>query len=133
MIDKIHKRTPVKFLIVGSITFLCEYIIFYSLYVLLHWELLLSNSLSFAVGLSMSFMLNRLWAFKIDRYARKLHHQAVIYGALAATNLVINNLIVAGLKADGLDPRIGKVVAIAVIAIWNLLIYKYFIFKESLE
>jgi hypothetical protein len=38
-----------------------------------------------------------------------------------------------GGKADGLDPRIGKVVAIAVIAIWNLLIYKHFIFKESLE
>jgi putative flippase GtrA len=76
-------------------------------------------------------MLNRIWAFKKDNYQRKLHHQAVIYIVLALSNLVINNLIVSGLKTAGLDPRIGKIIAIATIAVWNFLIYKYVIFRAG--
>jgi putative flippase GtrA len=100
------------------------------LYIFVHWNLLLANSLSFIVGLSISFMLNRIWAFKEDNYQRKFHHQALIYIVLALSNLVINNLIVSGLKAAGLDPRIGKIIAIATIAVWNFMVYKYIIFKS---
>jgi len=130
-LDELKQNRAVRFLTVGSLTFLCEYIVFYVLYVFLNWNLLLANSLSFAVGLSMSFMLNRLWAFKKQDYQRKVHHQAAIYIVLALSNLVINNLIVTGLKALGLDPRIGKIFAIATIAVWNFFAYKYVIFKEK--
>lgn len=112
-------------------TVVVEYVVFYILYVGLNWNLFLANSLSFAVGLSMSFMSNRLWAFKKDEFERPAHHQAMIYAALAVTNLVVNNLIVGGLKSAGLDPRIGKVAAIAVIAVWNFFVYKHIIFKEK--
>jgi len=122
-----------RFLLVGSVTFLGEYVVFYALYIIFHWNLLVSNSLSFGIGLSVSFMLNRIWAFKRTNYKRKMHHQAAIYLALALSNLVINNLIVAGLKDIGVDPRIGKVIAIGTIAIWNFLIYKYVIFMEWSE
>jgi putative flippase GtrA len=120
-----------KFLIGGSITFLVEYGIFYSLYIFLGWNLLLANSLSFAIGLGISFMFNRLWAFKKHDYKRAAHHQAVLYAILAVTNLVMNNLIVGGLKIMGLDPRIGKIIAILIIAAWNFLVYKFIIFKED--
>lgn len=129
-LEEVKKNQAVRFLTVGSITFLCEYIVFYVLYIFVHWNLLLANSLSFIVGLSISFMLNRIWAFKEDNYQRKFHHQALIYIVLALSNLVINNLIVSGLKAAGLDPRIGKIIAIATIAVWNFMVYKYIIFKS---
>jgi len=132
-IEKLHQSSAIRFLTVGSLTFLTEYIVFYVLYVFLHWNLLVANSLSFAVGLSMSFMLNRKWAFKKQSYQRKFHHQAIIYIALALSNLVINNVIVAGLKDIGIDPRIGKVLAIATIAVWNFVIYKLIIFREKTD
>ena len=118
-----------KFLIVGSLTFISEYLVFYMLFIFLRWDLLLANSLSFGVGLSLSFLLNRTWAFRQDNYRRKIHHQIVIYISLACTNLVINNLIVSLLRAWGLDPRFGKIIAIGAIAIWNFLIYKCLIFS----
>ncbi len=132
-LKELQKKQSIRFLTVGSLTFLCEYIVFYVLYVFAHWNLLLANSLSFAVGLSMSFMLNRVWAFKRQEYQRKVHHQAAIYAVLALSNLLINNLIVAGLKSAGLDPRIGKVIAIAVIAVWNFIIYQRIIFRSKTE
>lgn len=125
---KLLESSLVRFLLGGGITVLCEYIVFYVLYIFLGWNLLLANSLSFGVGLGTSFMFNRLWAFKKDKYNRKAHHQAVLYGVLAATNLIMNNLIVAGLKDLGLDPRIGKVIAIVLIATWNFMIYHKIIF-----
>jgi len=130
MIQKLLANRIVRFLLGGSVTVVCEYVVFYVLYVLFHWNLLVANSLSFGVGLGISFLFNRLWAFKQDNFRRKVHHQLLMYIALAATNLVFNNLIVAGLKDFGLDPRIGKIVAIVAIAVWNFLLYKSLIFNS---
>jgi putative flippase GtrA len=131
VISNVKSSQALRFLTVGSVTFSCEYAVFYILYVFAQWNLLIANSLSFGVGLTVSFMLNRIWAFKQTNYQRKIHHQAAIYIALAITNLVINNLIVGTLKTLGLDPRLGKIIAIITIAVWNFLIYKYIIFKEE--
>ncbi len=125
---KLLDSSLVRFLLGGSVTVLCEYVVFYILYVFLKWNLLLANSLSFGVGLGVSFMFNRLWAFKKDTYQRKGHHQAILYAALAVTNLVLNNVIVGSLKSAGLDPRIGKFIAIVFIAAWNYVIYRKIIF-----
>lgn len=117
-----------RFLLGGGVTVTCEYLIFYGLFVLLHWNLLLANSLSFGVGLGVSFIFNRMWAFKQASFRRKAHHQAMLYIILAVTNLVLNNMIVAGLQFIAVDPRIGKFVAIICIAAWNFIIYTKIIF-----
>lgn len=129
LIESYLSPAALRYLLVGSATFIIEYIVFYILYVFLHWNLLLANSLSFGVGLATSFSLNRIWAFKQQEFQRPVHHQAMLYIALALTNLFINNAIVASLNAVGLDPRIGKIVAIATIALWNFLIFRAIIFK----
>jgi putative flippase GtrA len=131
MLRRMYSGNFIRFLTVGLLTFSCEYAVFYGLYAILHWNLLLANSLSFGVGLSVSFGSNRLWAFKRVEYKRRLHHQLMAYVSLALTNLILNNIIVATLNALGLDPRIGKVFAIALIAVWNFLIYKHYIFSSS--
>jgi len=118
----------VRFLLGGGVTVACEYVVFYGLFVLLHWNLFVANSLSFGVGLGVSFIFNRMWAFKQASFRRKAHHQAMLYAILAVTNLVLNNMIVAGLQAIAIDPRIGKFVAIICIAAWNFIIYTKIIF-----
>jgi putative flippase GtrA len=128
---RLRESSVPKFLVGGSITFIVEYGIFYVLYIFLHWHLFLANSLSFAAGLGVSFMFNRLWAFKRVDYKRPTHHQAVLYFILALTNLILNNLIVGTLKFAGMDVRLGKLIAIIAIATWNFLVYKHIIFKED--
>lgn len=130
-VAQLRASSAPKFVLGGSVTFIVEYGIFYALYVNMRWPLLLANSVSFGAGLGISFMFNRLWAFKKPDYKRAAHHQAVLYAILAATNLFMNNLIVGMLKFAGLDARIGKVIAILTIAAWNFLVYKYVIFKEE--
>lgn len=129
LIESYLSPATLRYLLVGSATFVIEYIVFYVLYVFLHWNLLLANSLSFGIGLATSFSLNRAWAFKQHEFQRSVHHQAALYVTLAFTNLLINNGIVAFLNTIGLDPRIGKIAAIATIALWNFLIFRTIIFK----
>jgi putative flippase GtrA len=129
--DQLKSSNVPKFLVGGSITFVVEYGIFYGLYVSLAWPLLLANSISFGAGLAISFMFNRMWAFKSTGYKRGSHHQAVLYAILAVTNLIMNNLIVGSLIYAGLDAKISKIIAILTIATWNFLVYKHVIFKED--
>jgi len=131
VIPKLLGLSIVRFLLGGGVTVACEYAVFYFLYIIAHWNLLLANSLSFAVGLGVSFLFNRLWAFRQEDFHRKAHHQLLMYVGLAITNLVMNNVIVAGLKATGIDPRIGKLVAIVVIAAWNFVLYRKVIFISA--
>lgn len=131
IIRDLLKSNLVRFLMGGAVTVLCEYLVFYVLYVFLHWNLLLANSLSFAAGLAVSFMFNRMWAFREETYRRKAHHQMALYAVLAVSNLFINNGIVAGLQEVGLDPRLGKIIAILVIAAWNFVIYRKIIFVRG--
>jgi putative flippase GtrA len=128
LVEKLLESSAIRFLLGGGVTVVAEYAVFYALYVGLHWNLFVSNSLSFGVGLAVSFMFNRLWAFKQDDFRRKAHHQAALYVILALTNLLLNNAIVGGLNSLSLDPRIGKVIAIILIAAWNFVIYRKIIF-----
>jgi putative flippase GtrA len=130
-VKALTEHSFVRFLFGGGVTVVCEYVIFYVLYVFLHWNLLLANSLSFGVGLCVSFVFNRLWAFNKPSYQRKAHHQVLLYVILGVTNLLLNNLIVSGLKGVGFDPRFGKIVAIVFIAASNFVIYRKIIFVDK--
>lgn len=123
----------VRFSLGGVVTVGCEYAVFYILFVLLRWNLFLANSLSFGAGLGVSFTFNRQWAFKKAAYSKNVHHQVVMYSILAVTNLLMNNAIVWGLRNIGVNPKIGKLVAIVLIALWNFLIYRKIIFAGESE
>ena len=125
------RSSVVRFVLGGGITVLCEYVVFYILFVFFKWNLLIANSLSFVVGLGVSFLFNRLWAFRKDTFHLKTHHQLAMYLVLAVTNLLFNNAIVAGLQDLGLDPRFGKIIAIILIAVWNFIIYRKVIFTGT--
>jgi putative flippase GtrA len=123
--------TLIRFILGGGTTVGFEYLTFYLLYVNVGLNLLVANSLSFVVGLGISFLFNRLWAFKQETYKRRAHHQIALYIILATTNLVLNNAIVDGLQYVGIDPRIGKIIAILLIAVWNFVIYRKIIFAAN--
>lgn len=129
MINKLIESNLSRFLLSGGVTFVCEYVIFYLLFAILSWNLLIANSVSFGVGLAVNFLLNRQWAFKKATFQRKTQHQVGMYVMLAIINLLLTNLIVSGLNEVGLDPRIGKIVAIVLIAISNYYIYRRLIFS----
>lgn len=125
-------RTIARFLSVGLTAAASEYSLFYLLHKQLELPLLLANSLSFMVGFSVSFSLNRLWAFRTDEdYKLRMRAQLGFYAALAAINLVLSNLLIGLMHLGGLNSLVGKLVTMGIIATWNYLILKQFIFSDK--
>jgi putative flippase GtrA len=123
-----------KYLLVGGSAFLTEYSSFYILYTLLNAQLYLANSLSFCLGLLVSFLFNRGWTFKTDKnYKLQVHHQLLAYVSLAFFNLIMTNVVIGVLKNFGLDPKLGKIVAMLFVVAWNFLIFRSLIFAEHRE
>jgi putative flippase GtrA len=120
-----------RYLVSGGSAFFLEYGSFFVLLNLLHVQLYLANSLSFALGLSVSFLLNRNWTFKKETYHRKSHHQFVMYLLLALLNLFMTNLIIGSLKHFGLSPLVGKIIAMGLIIGWNFSLFNKVIFKQT--
>lgn len=119
-----------RYLVVGVAAFSIEYGSFYGLYIAVKWPLYLANSISFGLGLLISFLLNRLWTFGGGTYRKKTAHQFGFYIALALINLLLTNLLVGWLKYLGTNPRIGKLAAMLITSLWNYILFKAIIFNR---
>lgn len=124
--------TPVyRYLIVGSCAFGGEYATFLALYKCAHLPLIAANSVSFLVGLAISFTFNRGWSFKKESFHKRVHHQMILYGGLALANLLITNICIVLLRHAGIAPAIGKIILMACVACWNFFIFRNAIFNEA--
>jgi putative flippase GtrA len=119
-----------KYLIAGGSSFVLEYSTFYVLFNTLSAQLYIANSVSFCVGLVVSFLLNRAWAFNTGTFRYRRHHQAVLYVSLALINLVLTNALLGLLRAANVDPLIGKIVVMIGVVAWNFGIFRFFIFAR---
>lgn len=127
--NKLQNYHLVRYLIVGGAAFGTEYGSFFLLYEHLKTQLYVANSLSFCIGLSLSFTFNRMWAFKATEFKRRGQHQFVLYAALALINLFLTNVIIGILNNAGINPLAGKIVAMLTIVAWNFFIFKFIIFE----
>lgn len=130
---QILNKSLTKYLLIGGLAFAIEYGTFYILYIGLHIGLVIANSFSFILALLTSFTLNRLWTFGYQEYNKKAAHQLSFYVVLASINFILTNLIVEGLAALSLNPKIGKLIAMITTSLWNYILFKIIIFthKES--
>lgn len=119
-----------RFLASGGSAAAIEYVSFLALQLTLGTSRLqVSQSLSFICGFLLSFSLNRLWVFRSKSpWATEL----IKYGLLACTNLILGNLVIAVLvTASHLPPLAAKLLVMAMIALWNYIIFSHLIFRES--
>jgi putative flippase GtrA len=131
---KLVQSKLARYLLVGGSAFVTEYCSFIVLYQLLGMQTYIANSISFCLGLTVSFLFNRGWTFKpTQSYKMHVHHQLAAYISLAIFNLITTNLIIGVLKAVSLDPRLGKISAMLFVAAWNFLIFRILIFAEHGE
>lgn len=77
----------------------------------LHWPLLAVITVSYAIGVTTHFSLNKYVNFRAHN--RPIHHQAVTYGIVALTCWITTTAIVQGAVRLGAPPLIGKLLAIA--------------------
>jgi len=105
----------------------------YLLKVVLGLSDLAAVAISFWIGFVVAFVLQKWVTFKNhDKQPKVIGKQLIMYGALAAWNYVFTLGLVA-LFSHAMSVFLIRTVAIAIITLWNYVIYRKLIFKEILK
>ena len=132
-VSRLVAPRQVRFVVTGLLAVVADYGTFVIGYSALGADIAVATVASFIAGLVVSFGLNKLWVFESrgDSIARSLR-QLSLYGALLVVNIVVTYYVIAGLQHyAAVDPRVGKLICIALITAWNYPLYGRIIFSKG--
>lgn len=117
---------------IGTLAFVAEYISFFLL-ISATPQLLVAQSLSFLIGLAVSFHGNRSLTFnQSDSYKLGGRSQLWRYLLLALFNLLLTNVLIYSIVNHlVIDPVFAKLFVMGLVVAWNYLIFSKFIFKTK--
>ncbi len=135
MSKKQRKRLIIQFaeyMVTGGVWFWSGYVLIVLLDgpLGLFWANLIGNS----VGITLNFILNRLWVFKTNNsnHLNETAGRYVIYTFLNA--FLLNYLILYVLRERfGIDPAIGQFIASGFFTVWNFFWYRMWVFKGDIQ
>ena len=116
-----------KYLIVGILSFISEYSLFFILVEVFGLWFILSNTIVYSFIFFFNFILNRKWSFQSKT---NIKTQLIKYGLLFLFNLIATNALLFFLaKTLTISPLIAKIMVMALIVPWNFIMYKKVIYK----
>jgi len=129
-------KRVVTYGVVGILAFASEYLCFLCLihFLASPYSLLVAQSLSFSVGLIVSFTGNRLFSFNDAgrTYSHDIQKQVGLYLVLATINLLLSNVIIQLLvNSFSFVPVIAKLVVMCIVVLWNFIIFNKLIFRSD--
>lgn len=119
-----------KYMVGGSLYFWVGYGVFAFGYSVLHWSWLPAKILADAIGWSLNYFVQRLWAFKDQVHLSEMQH-AQRYIFIESIGFVLDYLMIWGLKSIGISPYIGFFISAAFFTVWSFIWYKYWVFPET--
>ena len=130
MKNKLIKQI-IRFIIVGGIATIIDYIVFFLLHDYLRVNTLISNIISFTVSVIYNYIASINWVFEVNTNLDK-KKQFIVYIILSIIGLVINTGIVY-LCVDILNmfSLIGKVIATTIVMTYNFITRKMFLEKAT--
>lgn len=132
-----YKYTPlfkqvILFCIVGVVTLCIDVGTSTFLYVVVHLPAYLASGIGFLSGFFVNFPINRKKVFHhsdSDRFSLRL--QVVLYVLLCLFNLIVTSFLVNIMVNSGfLAIEYAKILVTMMIAVWNFLLFKLFIFSK---
>lgn len=120
-------REIIKFLIVGGISTILNYLSFFILFKVLTVNYLTASAFGYMSGLVLGYSLNKNWTFeyKNENIKTKLKY-LIVY----LTNLALSLFILKVLEVKlGINPMIGNVLVICYTTIANFIGIKIFVFS----
>lgn len=130
MKNKLIKQI-IRFIIVGGIATIIDYIVFFLLHDYLRVNTLISNIISFTVSVIYNYIASINWVFEVNANLDK-KKQFIVYIILSIIGLVINTGIVY-LCVDILKmfSLIGKMIATTIVMTYNFITRKMFLEKAT--
>ena len=128
----IYSDRRVRYLVIGGGAFLVELVVLFSAQAA-GAPGTLAVAISFIIGTAVSFLLQKVIAFKDKRFHKKIVlSQVFLYAALVAFNFAFTVLVVWLL--EGYFPvALIRTAALAITVIWNYYLYKTWIFNRDLQ
>ena len=129
ILDKKLLKQIFKFCVVGGTAFIIDYGLLYILTEMFNINYLISGAISFVVSLIYNYILSIKWVFNVG------HKQTVkditLFSILSTIGLGINELIMyVGSDKIGINYLIVKIIATAIVMIYNFITRKIFIEKK---
>jgi putative flippase GtrA len=121
--------------VVGGISFLIDLSVTTALYTYAHFPAYLAGILGFLSSFFFNFPINRKHVFqhtKYDRFSLKI--QMILFASLCVFNLLATGLFIEVLvNYIHIPISISKILITGVIAVWNFVLFKTFIFSKKHE
>ena len=119
----------VRYFFVGGFAFVLDFGLLYILteYAGLHY--LLSATLSFIAGLLVNYIISCLWVFSNSKFKSRIV-EFLFFAAIGVVGLALNDALI-WLFTDciGTHYMFSKIVAAAVVYLWNFFARKYLVFR----
>ena len=135
MIEKVKNNKLlmqiIKFIIVGGISTIIDYIIFFILHDFLNWNTIISNIIGFTVFVIYNYIASIKWVFDVNK-DNDPKKQFIIYIILSIIGLLINTAIVYFcVDIIKFYSLISKVIATAIVMVFNFITRKMFLEKAT--
>ena len=119
----------VRYFFVGGFAFVVDFGLLYILteYARLHY--LLSATLSFISGLLVNYIISCIWVFSNSKFKNRLV-EFLFFAAIGVVGLLLNDALI-WLFTDciGTHYMFSKIVAAAIVYLWNFFARKYLVFR----
>lgn len=126
----LNDRNLLRYLLAGGSSYLVEITVLAAFIHLLDIDLKVSVSVSFFVGLAVSFLAQKIYAFKSTSKAKQLlASQATLYLLLVGVNYLFTVWFVLFAHAY-IGALAARTIALIITTTWNFFIYKKIIFKN---
>ncbi|MCP4050644.1 MAG: GtrA family protein [bacterium] len=120
-----------KFIVVGILCTIVNYLVFFVLLDFLHWHYLLSSGTGFFSGVLVGYFFNRAWTFQIeDKSKTLLIKYSFVYICSLIISLAFLRLSVGVL---GVNAKIANVIAIGITTCTNFSGIKFWAFGKRVK
>lgn len=118
-----------KFIIVGGTATIIDWAVYYVLYNFLHVNPLIANILSFTVSVIYNYIASVKWVFDVNKEKSKIK-MVIEFLVFSVIGLLISELLLwLGINKLNLNAMLVKIVATAIVMVFNFVTRKIFLEK----
>lgn len=116
-----------KFIIVGGIATIIDWVVYYVLYNYAHLDPLIANILSFSVSVIYNYIASVKWVFDVKKDKNKVR-MLVEFLIFSIIGLVITEILLwLGINKLGMNAMLVKIIATAIVMVFNFITRKLFL------
>lgn len=120
-----------RYFVAGLLALGIDFTLYVGLTEIAGWHYLVSATAAFCAGLATVYLFSIFWIFRERRLRRPLHEFAIFSGIGLAGLALTSGVLYALTDLVGLDYRLSKIAAAAVVFLFNFGCRKFFLFRGS--